>query len=213
MAAPSVAGGGRVSAFTMRAVARMSRARWFIFLRRVYQYQNGPRSDLGSNPFNSPGWLALELGVIVAQMLLTTAVVAMSPRERPAWPLRLWVAATTSRSFLMNKARAFLELFFAMWFVMGNVWVFDARLGSFHGAPRLYALCIGLLAWNAVVYSVPFLLFLLLCCFVPMVGYALGYNMNSASVGRGASDEQLAALPRWRFKEPDVPRTEITTIR
>jgi len=77
----------------MRAVARMSRARWFIFLRRVYQYQNGPRSDLGSNPFNSPGWLALELGAIVAQMVLTTAVVATSPAERPAWPLRLWVAA------------------------------------------------------------------------------------------------------------------------
>ncbi|CAL4947910.1 unnamed protein product [Urochloa decumbens] len=247
MAAPG-GGGGRVSAFTMRAVARMSRARWFIFLRRVYQYQNGPRSDLGSNPFNSPGWLALELGVIVAQMVLTTAVVATSPRERPAWPLRLWVAAYNvgnvlslpllywrhrhsssaaaaggalsddlemrgasdgirNRSFLMNKARAFLELFFAMWFVMGNVWVFDARLGSFHRAPRLYALCIALLAWNAIVYSLPFLLFLLLCCFVPMVGYALGYNMNSASVGRGASDEQLAALPRWRFKEqPDVPR-------
>jgi hypothetical protein len=93
MAAPGGSGGGRVSAFTMRAVARMSRARWFIFLRRVYQYQNGPRSDLGSNPFNSPGWLALELGVIVAQMVLTTAVVATSPRERPAWPLRLWVAA------------------------------------------------------------------------------------------------------------------------
>ncbi|KAL6615866.1 hypothetical protein ACP70R_038136 [Stipagrostis hirtigluma subsp. patula] len=241
-------GAGRVSAFTMRAVARMSRARWFIFLRRVYQYQNGPRSDLGSNPFNSPGWLALELGVIVAQMVLTTAVVATSAKERPAWPLRLWVAAYNvgnvlslpllywrhrhssaaaagrggalpddpemhgpndplrNSSYLMNKARAFLELFFAMWFVMGNVWVFDARLGSFHRAPRLYALCIGLLAWNAVVYSLPFLLFLLLCCFVPMVGYALGYNMNSASVGRGASDEQLAALPRWRFKEPDVPR-------
>jgi len=59
----------------------------------VYQYQNGPRSDLGSNPFNSPGWLALELGVIVAQMVLTTAVVATSPAELPAWPLRLWVAA------------------------------------------------------------------------------------------------------------------------
>lgn len=46
----------------------------------------------------------------------------------------------------MNKARAFLELFFAMWFVMGNVWVFDARLGSFQRAPRLYALCVNLLA-------------------------------------------------------------------
>uniref|UniRef100_A0A804NEL9 RING-type domain-containing protein n=1 Tax=Zea mays TaxID=4577 RepID=A0A804NEL9_MAIZE len=238
--------GGRMSALTMRAVARMSRARWFVFLRRVYQYQNGPRSDLGSNPFNSPGWLALELGVIVAQVVLTTAVVATSAAERPAWPLRLWVAAYNvgnvlslpllywrhrhssssssagggrgdlemhgandapgNRSYLMNKARAFLELFFAMWFVMGNVWVFDARLGSFQRAPRLYALCVSLLAWNAVVYSLPFLLFLLLCCFVPAVGYALGYNMNSASVGRGASDEQLAALPRWRFKEPDVAR-------
>lgn len=82
-----------MSALTMRAVARMSRARWFVFLRRVYQYQNGPRSDLGSNPFNSPGWLALELGVIVAQVVLTTAVVATSAAERPAWPLRLWVAA------------------------------------------------------------------------------------------------------------------------
>jgi hypothetical protein len=71
----------------------MSRARWFIFLRRVYQYQNGPRSDLGSNPFNSAGWLAFELGVIVAQMVITTAIVATSPKERPAWPLRLWVAA------------------------------------------------------------------------------------------------------------------------
>lgn len=92
-AAHGSGGGSRVSAFTMRAVARMSRARWFIFLRRVYQYQNGPRSDLGSNPFNSPGWLALELGVIVAQMVITTAVVATSPKERPAWPLRVWVAA------------------------------------------------------------------------------------------------------------------------
>ncbi|PWZ13541.1 hypothetical protein Zm00014a_044367 [Zea mays] len=49
-------------------------------------------------------------------------------------------------SYLMNKARAFLELFFAMWFLMGNVWVFDARLGSFQRAPRLYALCVNLLA-------------------------------------------------------------------
>jgi hypothetical protein len=86
--------GNRVSAaFTMRVVARMSRARWFIFLRLAYQYQNGTTSDLGSNPFNSPGWLGLELGVIVAQMVLTTAAVATSPNERPAWPLRVWVPA------------------------------------------------------------------------------------------------------------------------
>ncbi|ONM53291.1 hypothetical protein ZEAMMB73_Zm00001d019578 [Zea mays] len=60
-------------------------------------------------------------------------------------------------SYLMNKAWAFLELFFAMWFLMGNVWVFDARLGSFQRALRLYALCVNLLAWNTVVYSLRFL--------------------------------------------------------
>jgi hypothetical protein len=87
-----------------------------------------------------------------------------------------------------------------MWFVMGNVWVFDSRLGTFDKAPKLHALCIGLLAWNAIIYSLPFLLFLLLCCFVPMVSYVLGYNMNLASMDRGASDDQLFELPRWRYK-------------
>ncbi|ONM53279.1 hypothetical protein ZEAMMB73_Zm00001d019578 [Zea mays] len=65
--------------------------------------------------------------------------------------------APGNRSYLMNKAWAFLELFFAMWFLMGNVWVFDARLGSFQRALRLYALCVNLLAWNTVVYSLRFL--------------------------------------------------------
>ncbi|KAJ1688471.1 hypothetical protein LUZ63_019861 [Rhynchospora breviuscula] len=103
-------------------------------------------------------------------------------------------------SYLMNKSRSCLELFYAMWFVMGNVWVFDSRLGTFNKAPKLHALCISLLAWNAIIYTVPFLLFLLLCCFVPMVNYILGYNMNLASLERGASDEQLSELPQWRFK-------------
>uniref|UniRef100_A0A804PRZ1 RING-type domain-containing protein n=1 Tax=Zea mays TaxID=4577 RepID=A0A804PRZ1_MAIZE len=77
-------------------------------------------------------------------------VISASPRppppaaETPARDVRESTPAVErNRSYLMNKARAFLELFFAMWFVMGNVWVFDARLGSFQRAPRLYALCYG----------------------------------------------------------------------
>lgn len=42
----------------------------------------------------------------------------------------------------MNKCRTSLELFFAIWFVMGNVWVFDSRFGSFQRAPKLHMLCI-----------------------------------------------------------------------
>ncbi|XP_020105418.1 E3 ubiquitin-protein ligase At4g11680-like [Ananas comosus] len=116
-----------------------------------------------------------------------------------------------SSSYLVNKLRTFLELFTAVWFVMGNVWVFDARYtasasssSSLHlgGAPMLHALCVALLAYNAVLYSFPLLLFLLLCCVVPFVSSAVGFNMSSAaaSAARGASDEQLEQLPKWRFK-------------
>ena len=104
----------------------------------------------------------------------------------------------------MNKCRTSLELFFAIWFVMGNVWVFDSRFGSFHRAPKLHVLCITLLAWNAISYSFPFLLFVLLCCCVPLVSNLLGYNMNMGSVDKGASDDQISRLPSWRFKEANA---------
>lgn len=103
----------------------------------------------------------------------------------------------------MNRCRTSLELFFAIWFVMGNVWVFDSRFGSFQRAPKLHVLCICLLAWNAISYSFPFLLFLLLCCFVPLISTFLGYNMNVGSVERGASDDQISRLPSWKYKLVD----------
>lgn len=33
-----------------------------------------------------------------------------------------------------------------------------------------------------------------------MLSTFLGYNMNMASVDRGASDEQLSTLPTWKYK-------------
>lgn len=106
-------------------------------------------------------------------------------------------------SHLMNKCRTSLELFFAIWFVMGNVWVFDSRFGSFQRAPNLHVLCISLLAWNALSYSFPFLLFLLLCCCVPLISSVLGYNMNMGAADKGASDDQISRLPSWRYKRVD----------
>lgn len=104
---------------------------------------------------------------------------------------------------LMNKCRTSLELFFAIWFVMGNVWVFDSRFSSFRRAPKLHVLCILLLAWNAISYSFPFLLFLLLCCCVPLISSLLGYNMNMGSIDKGASDDQISQLPSWKYKAID----------
>ncbi|XP_021993324.1 E3 ubiquitin protein ligase RIE1 isoform X3 [Helianthus annuus] len=104
---------------------------------------------------------------------------------------------------MMNKFRTFMELFFAIWFVMGNVWVFDSRFGTFRRAPKLDVLCISLLAWNAITYSFPFILFLFLCCFVPLISNLLGYNMNAGSTNRGASEEQILKLPTWKYKETE----------
>ncbi|XP_010245027.1 PREDICTED: E3 ubiquitin-protein ligase At4g11680-like [Nelumbo nucifera] len=231
------------SSFLVRTAMRISRARWFNFLRRVFHYQNASRSDLGSNPFNSGTWITLELLVLIVQLTLITITLSISTEEKPVWPLRVWIVGydlgcllslpllywryqhphaaqgnnsglsdveqqrssdEPRRSHLMNRARTLLELFFAIWFVMGNVWVFDSRFGSFNRAPKLHVLCISLLAWNAVTYSFPFLLFVLLCCCVPLISNLLGYNMNMGSVERGASDDQLSRLPSWRYKEVEA---------
>lgn len=101
----------------------------------------------------------------------------------------------------MQRCKTSLELMFAIWFVMGNVWVFDTRFGSYNRAPKLHVLCISLLAWNAVAYSFPFILFVLLCCCVPLLSTLLGYNMNTASLSRGATEEQLSSLPSWKLKD------------
>ncbi|KAK8527075.1 hypothetical protein V6N12_054301 [Hibiscus sabdariffa] len=227
------------SSFLIRAAIRMSRARWFTFLRRVFHYQNGSRSDLGSDPFNSGTWMMLEFLALVIQITITTFTLVISKQEKPVWPMRIWIVGydigcalsllllygryrrlhitqgdgfglsdveqqrtnEESRcSHLMNKCRTSLELFFAIWFVMGNVWVFDSQFGSFHRAPNLHVLCISLLAWNALCYSFPFLLFLLLCCCVPLISSFLGYNMNMGSTDRGASDDQISSLPSWKYK-------------
>ncbi|KAG8385995.1 hypothetical protein BUALT_Bualt03G0103000 [Buddleja alternifolia] len=227
--------------FLIRLAMRISRARWYSFLRRVFHYQNGSGSGLGPNPFDSWNWMLMEFIALVVQISFTAYTLFMSREERPVWPMRIWVSGYALGCFLslivlfwryrfvfpthgdvnsnvsdieqqrsheesrnmqyMQKLRTSLELIFAIWFVMGNVWVFDSRFGSYRRAPKLHVLCISLLAWNAVSYSFPFILFVLLCCCVPLVGSLLGYNMNMASLDRGATDEQLASLPSWKYKD------------
>ncbi|KAK8623055.1 hypothetical protein V6N13_117949 [Hibiscus sabdariffa] len=79
------------SSFLIRAAMRMSRARWFTFLRRVYHYQNGSRSDLGSDPFNSGTWMMLEFLALVIQITITTFTLVISKQEKPVWPMRIWI--------------------------------------------------------------------------------------------------------------------------
>lgn len=79
------------SSFLMRLAMRVSRARWFIFLRRVFHYQNASRSDLGTNPFNSITWMISELIALLVQITVITSTLALSKKEKPIWPMRIWI--------------------------------------------------------------------------------------------------------------------------
>lgn len=91
---------GSGSSVLVLLAMRISRARWFSFLRRVFHYQNGSRSDLGSNPFNSGTWMLLELIALMVQISLTSFTLAVSKRERPVWPMRTWIIGYDIGCFL-----------------------------------------------------------------------------------------------------------------
>ena len=79
------------SSFLVRTAMRISRARWFSFLRRVFHYQNGSRSDLGSNPFNSTTWMMVEFIALVVQIGVIAFTLSVSKTERSIWPMRIWI--------------------------------------------------------------------------------------------------------------------------
>lgn len=238
---PAEHGGGQAAPpqrsppMLVRAAMRVSRARWYAFLRRVFRHQNGPvEGNPSVNPFGSSLWTALEFASALLQLAVAAATVAVAAArgERPAWPLKIWLAGYSLGNLLTlplllhrllshrrrpsagdveqpggaaveaaERGRTVVELFHAVWFVMGNIWLLDSRRVSFEQAPALHALGLGLLAWNAAAYLFPFLVFLLCCCCVPLASAALGYNINLGADHRGASDEDLARLPHRAFQE------------
>ncbi|XXG63122.1 hypothetical protein AAC387_Pa05g1379 [Persea americana] len=171
--------------FLVRTVMRISRARWFSFLRRVFHYQNGSRSDLGSNPFNSSAWLALEFVIWLVQISAITVVLAISNKEKPVWPLRIWVIGYALGSLLS------LPLLYWRcrhpYVSPGNGFGFSNIEQQRNNEESRSSYLMN--------KSRTFLeLFFAIC-------NLLGYNMNMGSVHRGATDDQISQLPKWRFKE------------
>ncbi|CAL5443116.1 unnamed protein product [Camellia sinensis] len=84
-------------------------------------------------------------------------------------------------SALMDHLKMALDCFFAVWFVVGNVWIFGGN-SSFSDAPNLYRL--------------------LICCCLPCVISFLGVRDDMNRM-RGASEETINALPTHKFKLKD----------
>lgn len=99
---------------------------------------------------------------------------------------------------IMDHFKMGLDCFFAVWFVVGNVWIFGGH-ASAADAPNLYRLCIVYLTLSCIGYAMPFILCAMICCCLPCIISVLGIREDQNQV-RGASEECINALPTYRFK-------------
>ncbi|XP_050384726.1 E3 ubiquitin-protein ligase At1g63170 [Argentina anserina] len=99
---------------------------------------------------------------------------------------------------LVDHFKMALDCFFAVWFVVGNIWIFGGH-SSPSDAPRLYRLCIVFLTFSCIGYAMPFILCATICCCLPCIISVLGFR-EGLSQTRGATAESISALPTYKFK-------------
>ncbi|XP_050134139.1 E3 ubiquitin-protein ligase At1g63170-like isoform X1 [Malus sylvestris] len=99
---------------------------------------------------------------------------------------------------LVDHFKMALDCFFAVWFVVGNVWIFGGHSAP-SDAPKLYRLCIVFLTFSCIGYAMPFILCATICCCLPCIISVLGFR-EDLSQARGATVESINALPTYKFK-------------
>lgn len=99
---------------------------------------------------------------------------------------------------LVDQFKMALDCFFAVWFVVGNVWIFGGN-ASAADAPNLYRLCIVFLTISCIGYAMPFILCAMICCCLPCIISILGVREDVNQM-RGASEESINALPKHTFQ-------------
>ncbi|KAI0491790.1 hypothetical protein KFK09_026051 [Dendrobium nobile] len=99
---------------------------------------------------------------------------------------------------LVDHLKMALDCFFAVWFVVGNVWLFGGRTSA-SDAPNLYRLCIVFLTFSCIGYAMPFILCAMICCCLPCIISIMGLR-EEMILTRGASTESINALPTYKFK-------------
>ncbi|GJP63183.1 hypothetical protein CLOP_g20251 [Closterium sp. NIES-67] len=104
---------------------------------------------------------------------------------------------------LVERYKVTLDCFFAVWFVLGNVWVFGAHSAA-TTAPNLYNLCVLLITLSCVGYALPFLLCAAICCCLPCLLHLVGYEPDGAFLpsrsSRGATTTTITALPSFKYR-------------
>lgn len=99
---------------------------------------------------------------------------------------------------LVDHFKMALDCFFAVWFVVGNVWIFGGH-SSPEDSPNLYRLCIAFLTFGCIGYAMPFILCATICCCLPCIISVLGFREDLGHA-RGATTESINALPTYKFR-------------
>ncbi|XXG56045.1 hypothetical protein AAC387_Pa03g3564 [Persea americana] len=99
---------------------------------------------------------------------------------------------------LVDHFKMALDCFFAVWFVVGNVWIFGGHTSS-SDAPNLYRLCIVFLTFSCIGYAMPFILCATICCCLPCIISILGFREDQGQ-SKGATPESINSLPTYKFK-------------
>ncbi|KAK9071304.1 hypothetical protein SSX86_009872 [Deinandra increscens subsp. villosa] len=131
--------------------------------------------------------------------------------NRPATSPNTWnglnVGSNASRiTMLVDHFKMALDCFSAVWFVVGNVWIFGGHSSSTE-APNLYRLCIVFLTFSCIGYAMPFILCGMICCCLPCIISILGVHEDMNQV-RGASEDSINALPTHKFKLKKIGNNE-----
>ncbi|KAJ8533511.1 hypothetical protein K7X08_006835 [Anisodus acutangulus] len=103
-----------------------------------------------------------------------------------------------SLGLLLDYVKMALDCFFAVWFVVGNIWIFGGH-SSASEAPNLYRLCIVFLIFSCIGYAMPFILCAMICCCLPCIISILGVREDMYGM-RGATEESINALPTHMFR-------------
>ncbi|KAL9258542.1 E3 ubiquitin-protein ligase-like protein [Drosera capensis] len=107
-------------------------------------------------------------------------------------------ARNPSLKILVDYFKRILDCFFAIWFVVGIVWIFGGHASSSE-APKLYRLCMVLLIFSCIGYALPFILCTAICCCLPCIISVLGLR-EDLNQTKGATSESINALPTYKVK-------------
>lgn len=99
----------------------------------------------------------------------------------------------------VERFKMALDCFFAIWFVVGNIWIFGGH-SSADQAPNLYRLCIVFLTFSCISYAMPLVICATVCCCLPCIVTLLSYREDHGQA-KGALPDVIAALPIYKFRK------------